>query len=502
MASEVNLQGERTAAGNEVAVASPEGNSIRRASGMTLGDLIHRISRHGIAAIVTFAVVFTAVCAYTLLATPQYTATSQLYVAVNVQSLPKGADVNSINTTGSYIATQITSYPKLATTETVLQPVINDLGLNESVGSLAQSVQAVNPTSTAFVNITVTNPSAKQAAAIANSIAASLSNVVSTQLGQTAKEIPIKLSLVQQATQSASPSTPNVRLNLLIAVLLGIVLAIVAALLKDIMATRIEEPVDFADIIDSPIMGRLPTDAALNATRPVVITEPDGVLAEEFRRIRTSLSFMAPVEGTSGRLIVVTSISTNEGKTTFSTNIAAALAENGTKVLLVDADLRRPSISDKLGLEGGAGLAHVLSGQAGVKDIIQRYWKQTLHIMPAGPKVANASVLLNSDIMKELLAQALRQYEYVIVDTSPMSVANDATVFGQMADGLVLVSGRGVTLKRDLKDVAVRLRLLNIPIIGIVFNYAQANKRPGDYDRHHYKTERAGHEERHARREA
>ena len=84
---------------------------------------------------------------------------------------------------------------------------------------------------------------------------------------------------------------------------------------------------------------------------------------------------MAPVEDTNCRLIVVTSAGASEGKTTTSVNIAAALAENGAKVLLIDADLRHPSVATKLDIDGSAGLTHVLSGQASVKDVVQRYWK-------------------------------------------------------------------------------------------------------------------------------
>ncbi len=122
--------------------------------------------------------------------------------------------------------------------------------------------------------------------------------------------------------------------------------------------------------------------------------------------------------------MVVTSAGASEGKTTASVNIAAALAEDGSRVLLIDADLRHPSVAHKIDIDGSAGLTHVLSGQAAVKDVIQRYWKPNLHIIPAGPKPPNASTLLNSPLMTTLVANAMQQYDYIIIDTAPMVVAN------------------------------------------------------------------------------
>ena len=119
-------------------------------------------------------------------------------------------------------------------------------------------------------------------------------------------------------------------------------------------------------------------------------------------------------------------------------------------------------MAHKLGIEGHVGLSHVLSRQASPADVIQKYWKPNLHIMPAGKRPANASILLNSDLMKEMVEQALTQYDYVILDTAPLSVANDATVFGRMAGGLVLVTGKGVVEKKELENTATALQAAEV----------------------------------------
>ena len=454
-------------------------------SGVTLTDLVQVILAHAITAFVTGAVVFLAVCAYTLLVTPRYTATAQVFVSYNPGSSVSD-DISNINTAGSYISNQIKSYPALAKTESVLQPVIDDLGLNETSADLADSIEVTNPTDTALVNIAVTNTDPKQSAQIANAVADSLSSVVSSKLYENGQQSPIKLSVVQQAVEPASPSYPKVSLNLLIGAVIAVMLGMLAAVLKDHTETRIQDLDDLQNILAAPVIGRVPFDNVLSSDKPVVIGKPGTAIAEEFRRIRTNLSFTAPVVGGKSRLLVISSASPEDGKTTMAVNIAAALAENDASVLLIDADLRHPSVAEKLGMEGGAGLVHVLSGQSAVKDVIQEYWKPTLHIMPAGPKPPNASVLLNSSTMRVMVQEALKSYDYVLVDTSPMSIANDAVVFGEIGRGVMLVVRRGRTIKHDLKDVTGELNGLGVPVTGVVFNSVKASERRGHQGYYYY----------------
>lgn len=218
----------------------------------------------------------------------------------------------------------------------------------------------------------------------------------------------------------------------------------------------------------------------------MIISEPGSPIAEDFRRIRTNLSFSTPVEGTNCRLIVVTSAGASEGKTATSVNIAAALAEDGSRVLLVDADLRHPSVAHKIDIDGSAGLTHVLSGQAAVKDVIQRYWKPNLHVIPAGPKPPNASTLLNSPLMTTLVANAMQQYDYIIIDTAPMVVANDAVIFMKQGGTLEMVCRRDQTLKRDLREIADELETLDMPVAGVIINCAKENKKALENSNYYY----------------
>lgn len=184
--------------------------------------------------------------------------------------------------------------------------------------------------------------------------------------------------------------------------------------------------------------------------------------------------------------MVITSAGASEGKTTTAVNIAAALAEDGSRVLLIDADSRHPSIAHKIDIDGSAGLTHVLSGQAAVKDVIQRYWKLNLHVIPAGPKPPNASTLLDSPLMTTLVANAMQQYDYIIIDTAPMVVANDAVIFMKQGGTLEMVCRRDQTLKRDLREIADELETLDMPVSGIVINCAKENKKALENSNYYY----------------
>ena len=439
--------------------------------GITLMDLMRIIRKHLVTAAIVFVMVFAGVTAYTFLVPPKYTATAQAMATYNA-SQGDDAGISQQYTGGTYIAGQITSYTTLATTETVLEPVIKDLGLDTSVKSLAEQLTVTNPTNTAFVNISAEDGDAQQASDIANAVA---------------DKSPVKISIVQRARVPESPSSPNKPLYLAVGVVAGLVLGVFAALLKDMLNTKVEETSDVRSLVGASSLGSVPQDNSLGEKRPVLVSQPNGPIAEEFRRIHTNIEFLQTdkVAG-KGQLLVITSAQPSEGKTTMSINVAAALAEDGARVLLVDADLRHPSVAHHLGLEGSAGLAHVLSGQMSPKDVVQNYWKPNLHILPAGKRPANAGVLLGSDTMRIMVEQALTQYDYVIIDTAPLGVSNDGAVFGRWAKGLVLVTGRGVCEKKELKEISESLHAAKVPVLGFIFNYADLKKTHSNSNYYYY----------------
>lgn len=441
-------------------------------------DVLGALRKHWITAVVTLVVVFAAAAAYTFTRTPMYTATSELLATYRSSSgAAAGSAGNELNSGASYINSQIQTYPQLVKTESVLQPVIDDLGLKSSVKELAATVTASNPSDTMLVDISVDNADPKSASTIANSVAESLKKqVTSTLYSDEGDKIvsPVNLTVVQQAYVPASPSSPNVRMNLAVGVVCGLFLGVVMALARDLLDTRVRSDTDVTAVSGSPVLGALSRNDAYADKTPVIIAKPASREAEEIRRLRTNITFALP-DGPRSNVIVVTSPGPSEGKTTVSVNLATAFAENDGKVLLIDADVRNPSVSGKLGIEGNVGLTHLITNEVSSKDAIQRYWKQNLHVLPAGVQSMNPSVLLNSRAMKALIEQVAEIYDYVIVDTAPMLVANDAAVFAKDGVELLLVAGVGVTDKRAFRQTVGDLGTLDIRPAGMAMNYVDSD---------------------------
>ena len=450
---------------------------------MTILDVLMAVRKHMITAVVTLVVVFAAVAGYTFTRTPQYTASAQL-LATYKGSTQDNTSAGSLNSGANYINSQIATYPQLVKTEAVLQPVIDDLGLNTTVSALAAKVTASNPTDTMLVEISVEDPSPKNASNIANSVATSLQKQITTTLYSDEGDkivSPVNLQVVQQAYAPASPSSPNVKLNLAAGFAGGLILAIIAAVVKDLLDRRVRQASDVQSIIgDVPVLGTLSNSEAFSGKAPVIIAKPASPEAEEIRRLRTNLSFALP-ENNLSNVIVVTSAAQHEGKTTTSVNLATAFAETGSSVLLIDADVRSPSVAPQLGIEGNVGLTHLLTGKLSAQDAIQRYWKPNFHVLPAGKQSMNPSIMLNSRAMKSLIAQVAGHYDHVIIDTAPMRVANDAAVFVKEGGELLLVVGLGVAEKKQLRTTVQELKTLEIETAGLSLNFAETDKKKDDY---------------------
>ena len=401
-----------------------------------------------------------------VLMTPTYTSRTSVFVAIQTGNTNSGAELNQGST---YVQNQIKSFAQVATTDSVLQPVINDLDLEMTVADLAKQVTATASLDSVLIDITVSDASPRQAAEIANAVGKSLITTVEALSKPDNASSPVVMNTVSPALQAESATSPNVRVNLAIGVLLGLVAGVGAALLRQVLDTRIHSAREVAQVTDSTILGGITFDDEADERPLVVQVSPHSPRAEAFRQLRTNLQFVEVTD--EGRVFVITSSVPSEGKSSTSVNLAITLAEAGAKVLLVDGDLRRPKVAEYMGIEGAVGLTDHLIGRATLDDVVQPWGAGNLNILPAGQVPPNPSELLGSKAMVALLKTLDETYDTVIIDAPPLLPVTDAAILSKLVSGgAMLVVGSGRINRHQLEAAIKSLATVGGRLVGVIMN--------------------------------
>lgn len=272
------------------------------------------------------------------------------------------------------------------------------------------------------------------------------------------------IAVVDVAQIPLGPSSPSFRRNILIAFVLGLGFACGLVFLRDQLDDRLRVPEDVEAKIGLPLLGVIPRSTEEDPAAE--LADPKSILAESYSALRTSLLYSTR-EGLPG-ILLVTSAQASEGKTTTSYAVARGFARVGKRVLLVDADLRRPSVHKVLGIENKKGLSSLLVGQLTPQETILASEFEGLDVLPAGPIPPSPAELLSSPRMAALLEQFDQQYDLIVIDSAPILGLADSTELAALADGVMVVieasRGRGGQLRNALR----RLRSSSPVVLGAV----------------------------------
>ncbi|WP_100345678.1 polysaccharide biosynthesis tyrosine autokinase [Compostimonas suwonensis] len=430
---------------------------------MELRDYIRILRKSWVLIVVLVLVGIGAAAAYSITQTPVYSSSAKVFVSTS-----GGSTVSELQQGNTFTQQRVKTYADLVNTPIVLLPVIADLGLDMTSEQLSGWVSASAPLDTTLIEITVTETDPAQAAAIATAVSESLTNVVETieTSDSEAAAPPVRLTLVQHAAVPQRPVSPNVPLNIALGALIGLVLGVGVAVLRETLDTRIRNERDVELVTDTPILGGIVFDPKAQERPLIVHADPRSPRAESFRTLRTNLQFLDV--GRDERSFVVTSSIESEGKSTSAANLAIALADAGARVLLVDADLRRPKIADYMGLEGVVGLTDVLISRAELQDVIQPWGRGKLFVLPAGKVPPNPSELLGSVAMVKLIEEFNRAFDVVLFDAPPLLPVTDAAILARNVGGTIVVCAAGRTHKNQLKGAITALQNVDAPISGLV----------------------------------
>lgn len=403
---------------------------------------------------------------YSLLQTPKFSSSAKVFVSTS-----SGNTVAEMQQGNTFTQQRVKTYADLVTTPIVLLPVIAELGLDRTSEQLAAGITATAPLDTTLIEITVVGQDPALAADIATAVSESLTTVVeSIEQTDTADDStpisPVRLTLVQHAAVPQAPVSPNVPLNIALGALVGLALGVGMALLRETLDTRIRNERDVELVTDAPIIGGIVFDPKARERPLIVHADPHSPRAESFRTLRTNLQFLDA--GRVSRAFVVTSSIESEGKSTTAANLAIALADAGGRVLLVDADLRRPKVADYMGIEGAVGLTDLLIGRAELADVVQPWGRNSLFVLPAGRIPPNPSELLGSSVMASTIEQLGRMFDVVLFDAPPLLPVTDAAVLARVVGGAIVVVSAGRAHRAHLKGAIAALQNVDAPVSGIV----------------------------------
>ena len=467
--------------------------------------------------------------------TPQYETSTRLLVSdpPAVRSLDTSAMVST--------QTQTSTYAEMLLDRPVLQGVIDKLGLTTKSDVLKGNITVEIVRNTQILLVTVQDPDASRAADIANTLAIVFTERIrelqsqryavtqkglaqqvldmEKQVNDTTAAISIesdpaqKLQLEARLTEyrrlysslvtnfeqvrlaeaqtstnvfvsepasvPTIPFSPKTVRNTLLAIVAGVLLAAGAVFALDALDDTIRNPDDIRRKFNLPILGVIASHAIAEGT-PISMSQPRSPVAEAFRGMRTNISF-ASVD-TPLRRILVTSSTPQEGKTTISSNLAVVLAQSERKAVLIDADLRRPTVHQKFGLMNRMGLSSLfVRSLDNIPATIQSASVSGLSIITSGNLPPNPAELLTSRRMLEIMDRLNQEFDLIIIDTPPVLTVTDAVALAPAMDGVILVARPGVTKLSSLRQTVEHLQNVGGKILGVVLNQVNPSSRKYGY---------------------
>ena len=399
---------------------------------------------------------------------PGYTSTATFYVAS-----PQVATSSSDSYQGAQLSSErVKSYSELLTGPRVAADASILLGGSPAPDEIQDSVSADAVSETVVLTLGVTESTPEEAQTVAAAVTTAFTRLVGSleSTGQPVNRPIVTTEVILPPNLPTDPSGPSPAMLLAAGVLVGAVLGVGAALVRRALRRVVDTDAALAGLLGAPVLGHIP-GGRFAPRRPAVLEEPSTLRsggraravrarAESFRRLRTA----GRTVGGSRRSLVVTGAGAGQATSTTALELAATFAAAGERVLLVDADLRRPSLAARTGLDDAPGLADVLLGTVDPDAAVQRWETGGMDVLTAGSPVARPNEVLAH--CGPVLTRLAGAYRRVVVDTPSAAGAADAIDLGRVVDGVLVVGRRGRAVPDDVVRAASALRLVGARVLG------------------------------------
>jgi polysaccharide biosynthesis transport protein len=413
-------------------------------------------------------------------AVPQYSASADVFVTTPSTTI----DVGSLATGSNFSEQRVVSYAQIISGPATLGPVIEKLDLGITTSELAQSVNAFAPDGTVLIRINVNGEDPNKVAAIANAVAEQFEQTVQfLEATSASTSTNIKVTPVRQALPNYNPTSPNKLLNLILGAVLGFAIGSGLVILRIFFDKTVKNEDHLGDI---PLLGTILYDPTARDTPLLTQVSPYSGRAEAFRQIRTNLQFLGETQ--ERKVIAMTSALPNEGKTTTVINLALSLSSTGLRVLLIDADLRRPQLNLFLEIPTNQeGVTEILSQSQKLQkfranpDTMMVNLSPTFDVLCSGSIPSQPAELLGSESFKALIDASRKVYDVILLDCPPTLPITDAAVIAQSVDAVLLVVKAGKTTIKQFRGTQENLMNVDAKILGCIINMIPSNRRSEEY---------------------
>lgn len=438
--------------------------------------------------------------------TPQYKSSAMFYVNNNAISVGSALSIDSGDITAS--KSLVNTYIVILNTRETLLDVIDYADINRTYGELKDMIHAESVDETEVFRVVVTSEDPQEAEKIADAIAYILPTRISNIVEGTSAKI------VDSAVVPSSPSSPSYTVNTLMGFLIGFVLSAGLVILQELFNVTVRTEEDVAQVCKYPILASVPNmtvsskgkyysygknkgerkkggayAAGRSSEQTVLIGSGISFAASEaYKLLRTKLQFSF-ADDNDCRIIGVSSALSGEGKSLSAINLAHALSQLDKKVVLLDCDMRRPTVAEKLGLPSKPGLSNFLTGQSNTEGLIQhcsiKKEENAFYVITAGEIPPNPIELLSSKRMAAVLKGLRKAYDYIILDLPPVGEVSDALAVAKETDGILLVVRQDYCNRIALNDAVHQFDFVNSKILGVVMNCASDHN--SQYEKGYYR---------------